>query len=41
MITLYFDSEKAFNIKIPESDLSQYELTTVKQYIDYIQEKLA
>ena len=41
MITLYFDSEKAFNIEIPESDLSQYELTTVKQFIDYIQEKLA
>ena len=40
MITLYFDTEKAFNIEIPESDLSQYEFTTVKQLIDYIQEKL-
>jgi acyl carrier protein len=40
-ITLYFDTEKAFNIEMPESDLSQYELTTVKQFIDYIQGKLA
>lgn len=41
MITLYFDTEKTFNIKIPESDLSKYELTTVKQYLDFIKEKLA
>lgn len=41
MITLYFDTEKAFSIKIPESDLSQYELTTVKQFMDYIRGKLA
>lgn len=40
-ITLYFDTEKAFNIEIPESDLSKYELTTVQQYLDFIQEKLA
>lgn len=41
MITFYFDTEKAFNIEILESDISQYELTTVKQFIDYIQGKLA
>lgn len=41
MITLYFDTEKTFNIEIFESDLLEYELTTVKQFIDYIQEKLA
>ena len=40
MITFYFDAEKAFHIEIPESDLLQYELTTVKQFIDYIQGKL-
>lgn len=40
MITFYFDSEKAFNIEIPESDLSGYELTTVKEFMDYIQGKL-
>ncbi|MGL1930794.1 MAG: phosphopantetheine-binding protein [Desulfotalea sp.] len=41
MMTLYFETETAFNIKISESDLSKYDFTTVQQYLDFIKIKLS
>jgi len=40
MINFYFEVEKAFNIKIPEPDLSEYELIRVDKIMEYLQAKI-
>ena len=41
LINLYFEIEKKFKFEMANEDLSEYELNTVKQYVEYIATKLS
>ncbi len=39
MFSFFFEAEKMFGIKIPEEDISKYELINVNNTIEYIKQR--
>lgn len=41
MFSFFFEVEKMFGIKIPEEDISKYELINVNNTVEYIKQKVS
>ena len=41
VISLLFEAEKRFDIKIPEEDISEHDLLNIDKFVAYIKNKMA